>query len=99
MKLLTTQDLVVQENSSGSVSSAAKSATATRSQQQSSPDSFVNDESENYCIEDSKTEIVEFKNLLPPYNQDKSNLFGVVVQALSDACSFEVSHKIEKRQL
>jgi len=99
LKLLTKHDLVIQENGSGSASSAAKSSTSTRSQQQSTTDSFVNDESENYYIENSKTEIVEFKNLLPPYNQDKSNLFGVVVQALSDACSFKASHKIKKRKL
>ncbi len=38
LKLLTKQDLVVQENGSGSASSAAKSSTA----------SFVNNEYENY---------------------------------------------------
>jgi len=38
LKLLTKQDLVVQENGSVSASSAAKSSTA----------SFVNDEYENY---------------------------------------------------
>ncbi|MDK1620803.1 PAAR domain-containing protein [Acinetobacter baumannii] len=98
-KLLPKQSLVVQDNGGGSASSAAKSSPAPMAQKQPINDSFVKDEYENYYIEGSKTEIVEFKNMLLPYDQDKANLLGIVVQALSGACSFEVSHKIEKRNL
>lgn len=97
-KLLPQQNLVVQDNGGGAAASS-KSSSAPMSQQQPTTDSFVKDEYENFYIENTKTEIVEFKNLLLPYDQDKANLFGVVAQALSGACSFEVSHKIQKRQL
>lgn len=97
-KLLPQQNLVVQDNGSGAASSA-QSSSPPLSQKQQTTDSFAKDEYENYYIEGSKTVIVEFKNLLLPYDQDKANLFGVVAQALSGACSFEVSHKIQKRQL
>lgn len=97
-KLLPKQNLVVQDNGGGAASSA-QSSSPPLSQKQQTTDSFAKDEYENYYIEGSKTVIVEFKNLLLPYDQDKANLFGVVAQALSGACSFEVSHKIQKRQL
>ncbi|HAV2988540.1 PAAR domain-containing protein [Acinetobacter baumannii] len=98
-KLLPKQNLVVQDNSGGGASSAAKSSQALMSQKQPATDSFVKDEYESYYIENTKTEIVKFKNLLFPYDQDKANLFGSAVQALSGACSFEITHKIQKRQL
>ncbi|MGB8810489.1 MAG: PAAR domain-containing protein, partial [Acinetobacter calcoaceticus] len=97
-KLLPKQNLVVQDNGGGAASSA-QSSSSPLSQKQQTTDSFAKDEYENYYIEGSKTEIIEFKNLLLPYDQDKANVFGIVAQALSGACSFEVSHKIQKRQL
>ncbi|EXE14528.1 PAAR motif family protein [Acinetobacter sp. 983759] len=98
-KLLPKQNLVVQDNGGGAASSAAKSSSVQMPKQQPPTDSFVNNEYENYYIENTKTEIVKFKNLLFPYDQDKANLFGSAVQALSGACSFEISHKIQKRRL
>jgi len=98
-KLLPQQNLVVQDNGGGAPSSAAKSSPAPMSQKQPTTDSFVKDEYENYYIENKKTEIVEFKNLLLPYDQDKASVFGIMMQAMSGACSFEVSYKIEKRKL
>lgn len=97
-KLLPKQNLVVQDNGGGAASSA-KSSSAPLSQKQQTTDSFAKDEYENYYIENTKTEIIEFKNLLLPYDQDKASLFGIAMQAMSGACSFEVSYKIQKRQL
>jgi len=97
-KLLPQQNLVVQDNGGGAASST-KSSSAPLSQKQQTTDSFAKDEYENYYIENTKTEIIEFKNLLLPYDQDKASLFGIAMQAMSGACSFEVSYKIQKRQL
>lgn len=98
-KLLPKQNLVVQDNGGGAASSAKSSSAPMAQNQQQTTDSFVKDEYENYYIENTKTEIVEFKNLLLPYDQDKASLFGIAMQAMSGACSFEVSYKIKKRQL
>lgn len=65
-KLLPKQNLVVQDNGGGAASSAAKSSPVQMPKQQPPTDSFINDEYENYYIENTKTEIVKFKNLLFP---------------------------------
>ncbi|MDH2636152.1 MULTISPECIES: PAAR domain-containing protein [Acinetobacter calcoaceticus/baumannii complex] len=98
-KLLPKQNLVVRDNGGGAASSAAKSSPAPVSQKQPAVDSFAKDEYENYYIENSKTTMVPFKPWLFPYDQDKSSLFGQVMQTMSGACTFEVSYKVEKQNL
>ncbi|HFF2636419.1 PAAR domain-containing protein [Acinetobacter nosocomialis] len=98
-KLLPKQNLVVRDNGGGAASSAAKSSPAQVSQKQPAMDSFAKDEYENYYIENSKTTMVPFKPWLFPYDQDKSSLFGQVMQTMSGACTFEVSYKVEKQNL
>lgn len=98
-KLLPQQNLVVQDNGGGAGSSAKSSSAPMAQSQQQTIDSFVKDEYENYYIDNTKTEIVEFKNFLLPYDQDKASIFGIAMQAMSGACSFEVSYKIQKRNL
>ncbi|BFM76478.1 hypothetical protein JUNP499_2510 [Acinetobacter baumannii] len=98
-KLLPKQNLVVRDNGGGVASSAAKSSPAPVSQKQPAMDSFAKDEYENYYIENSKTTMVPFKPWLFPYDQDKSSLFGQVMQTMSGACTFEVSYKVEKQNL
>lgn len=98
-KLLPKQNLVVRDNGGGATSSAAKSSPAPVSQKQPAMDSFAKDEYENYYIENSKTTMVPFKPWLFPYDQDKSSLFGQVMQTMSGACTFEVSYKVEKQNL
>ncbi|MCT9411701.1 PAAR domain-containing protein [Acinetobacter baumannii] len=97
-KLLPQQNLVVQDNGGGNASSAAKS-TPTPMSKQPTADSFVKDEYENYYIENTKTTMVPFKPWLYPYDQDKATLFGLAMQAMSGACTFEVSYKVEKQNL
>lgn len=97
-KLLPKQNLVVQDNGGGATSSA-KSSSAPMSQKQQTTDSFAKDEYENYYIENTKTTLVPFKPWLYPYDQDKASLFGQAMQALSGACTFEVSYKLEKQNL
>ncbi|MDT1908135.1 PAAR domain-containing protein, partial [Acinetobacter baumannii] len=98
-KLLPKQHLVVQDNGGGSASSAANSSPAPMSQKQPTTDSFVKDEYENYYIEQNKTTMVPFKTMLMPYDQDRTNLFGVMSQIVSGACNFEVTHRVKKDQL
>ncbi|HBJ5980712.1 TPA: PAAR domain-containing protein [Acinetobacter baumannii] len=98
-KLLPKQNLVVQDNGGGAASSAAKSSPAPMSQKQPATDSFVKDEYENYYIEQNKTTMVPFKTMLMPYDQDRTNLFGVMSQMVSGACNFEVTHQVKKDQL
>ncbi|MFI7918793.1 PAAR domain-containing protein, partial [Acinetobacter baumannii] len=98
-KLLPKQHLVVQDNGGGSASSAAKSSPAPMSQKQPTTDSFVKDEYENYYIEQNKTTMVPFKTMLMPYDQDRTNLFGVMSQIVSGACNFVVTHRVKKDQL
>lgn len=98
-KLLPQQNLVVQDNGGGATSSAAKSSSTPMSQNQQTTDSFVKDEYENYYIENAKTTMVPFKPWLFPYDQDKASLFGQAMQAMSGACTFEVSYKVEKQNL
>ncbi|MDW5458277.1 PAAR domain-containing protein, partial [Acinetobacter baumannii] len=93
-KLLPKQNLVVQDNGGGAASSAAKSSPAPMSQKQPATDSFVKDEYENYYIEQNKTTMVPFKTMLMPYDQDRTNLFGVMSQMVSGACNFEVTHQV-----
>ncbi|PUV01632.1 hypothetical protein DCD95_20160, partial [Acinetobacter baumannii] len=98
-KLLPKQHLVVQDNGGGSASSAANSSPAPMSQKEPTTDRFVKDEYENYYIEQNKTTMVPFKTMLMPYDQDRTNLFGVMSQIVSGACNFEVTHRVKKDQL
>lgn len=97
-KLLPKQNLVVQDNGGGSAS-ATKSSSSPMSQKQETTDSFVKDEYENYYIENSKEERVEFKNFLFPYDQDKGNLIGIIAQGVSGKCTFVVNRKNQKTSL
>jgi len=97
-KLLPKQNLVVQDNGGGAASSA-KSSSAPISQKQQSTDSFVKEEYENYYIENKKTQMVSFKPVLMPYDQDRTNILGVFSQMASGACTFEVTHQVKKDQL
>lgn len=97
-KLLPQQNLVVQDNGGGASSAKSSSAPMAQNQQQTT-DSFAKDEYENHYIENTKTTLVPFKPWLYPYDQDKTSMFGLAMQALSGACTFEVSHKVEKQNL
>ena len=57
------------------------------------------DEYENYYIEQNKTTMVPFKTMLMPYDQDRTNLFGVMSQIVSGACNFEVTHRVKRSTL
>ena len=98
-KLLSQQNLVVQDNGGGAASSAAKSSSAPISQKQPATDSFVKDEYENYYIEQNTTKYVKFTNGIFPYDEDKKNLFGAISQAVSGVCTFIVTYILKGQEL
>ncbi|EHU2649440.1 PAAR domain-containing protein [Acinetobacter baumannii] len=98
-KLLPKQNLVVQDNGGGSASSAKSSSAPMAQNQQPTTDSFVKDEYENYYIDNSKEERVEFKNFIFPYDQDKANIVGIVAQGISGKCTFVVNRKNQNSNL
>lgn len=98
-KLLPKQNLVVQDNGGGSASSAAKASSAPLTQQQSTKDSFIKEEYENYYIEQNTTKYVKFKNVIFPYDEDKKNLWGSLSQAVSGVCTFVLTYIVKGQEL
>ena len=54
---------------------------------------------ENYYVERNKTDYVKFKTGIPPYDEDKKGLFGVIAQVVSGACDFIITYIVKNKEL
>ena len=100
-KILPKQDHVVGDSQGSNYrSSELSSSRPLNIEQNFNNNRFVEEQKyENYYIEQNKTDYVTFKNLLFPYDDDKKSLFGIVLQGISGACEYIVTHIVQGREL
>lgn len=95
---LPNQNLVVGENGGGY--NQVKNEAVSYFRDPNLNDSFVDDEKyKNYYVECEKTEYLKFKAVIPPYDEDKKNLFNVFSQAISGVADFILTYTINGTRL